>query len=340
MTTLKDIAQEAGVSISTVSRCLRRDPKLSLTRETTQRIVETARRLGYRSVDGYARKLNLVVIHKDSHFAQGIDNGYDFAVGAGIEEETINSGDSCRFLSITQLGTEKLDFDSVLVVGNYTAGQTREIMDFASDAPVVFIGKLNFMPEGIDTVSYDVHACVELAMNRLLAAGVRDFLFIDVVDRCEIPRFYHKIFSVRDFIDLHPSMRLRTFIETEDSSSEYGYRTMTKYIAGGGVVPEGVFAANDSLAIGIAKALTEHGYAIGKDTSMVSIGGEGYGIWTTPALTSVTFHARMMGIEAVRLARYRLDNPFATARFVVFQPELIERDSVRTAQGETTAEKA
>lgn len=335
MTTLKDIAQDAGVSISTVSRCLRRDPKLSLTRETTQRIVETARRLGYKSIDGYARKLNLIVIHKDSHFAQSIDNGYYFDVRAGIEEETINNGDSCRFLSITQLDMEKLAFDSVLVVGNYTAAQTRKIMDFAGNAPIVFIGKLNFMPEGIDTISYDVHACVELAMTRLLEASVRDVLFIDVVDHCEIPRFYHKIFSVRDYIDLHPSMRLSRFIETEDSSSEYGYRTMTKYLDDGGTVPEGVFAANDSLAIGIAKALTEHGYAIGKDTSMVSIGGEGYGVWTTPALTSVTFHARQMGIEAVRLARYRLDNPFATARFIVFQPELIERDSVGMASADS-----
>ena len=45
MATLKEIAQEAGVSLATVSRVLNEDPSLSVKEETKQRIFEIAERL-------------------------------------------------------------------------------------------------------------------------------------------------------------------------------------------------------------------------------------------------------------------------------------------------------
>ena len=49
MTTLKEIAQEVGVSMSTVSRVLNEDPSLIVKHETRQLIVEVAERLQYQT---------------------------------------------------------------------------------------------------------------------------------------------------------------------------------------------------------------------------------------------------------------------------------------------------
>ena len=50
MATLKEIASMAGVSSATVSRVLNQDPSLSVTQETRQRVLDTAKELGYRTV--------------------------------------------------------------------------------------------------------------------------------------------------------------------------------------------------------------------------------------------------------------------------------------------------
>ena len=329
MPTLKDIAQEAGVSVPTVSRCLKKDPNLSIRSETTMRIFSIARKLGYKNMNNEPKKLNILVIHKDSHFISNIDNGYYYDVRAGIEEETSLDGDACRFIPISQLENDKAPFDSVIIVGNYSPEQIGLILDLTAKAQKVFIGKLNFMPEAIDTISYDVHTCVEIAMQRLVRSNIREFVFIDGADKCSIPLYYQKIHNVHEFINRNPSMKLVEFIECPEFGSAYGYQAMKEYMSKHEKMPEAVFAANDPLAIGAIKALNECNYAIGSDISVISINGDDSGEWTNPRLTSISFHSRQMGIEAVRVLHHRMENPASIPRFTVFQPELIERDSVR-----------
>lgn len=329
MTTLKDVASEAGVSIATVSRCLRRDPKLSITSETTDKIFTIARKLGYKSITNEQTKLNIIVIHKDSHFVSNIDNGYYYDVRSGIEEKTSLYGDMCRFVPVSQLKNEKTPFDSAIIVGNYPPELTDSILSFAKGAHKVFVGKLCFMPEPIDTISYDVHACVDMALQRLVKSGIKKFVFIDGVDKCSIPQFYQKIFNVREFIDRNPGLDLVEFIECSDFGSAYGYQAMKDYLANNKTLPEALFAANDPLAIGAMKALNESNIAVGSEISVISINGDDSGEWTNPRLTSISLHSRQMGIEAVETLHQRARQPASVPRFTVFQPKLIERDSIR-----------
>ena len=50
MVTLKEIAQRSGVSPATASRVLNQDPTLSVTEDTRQRVLRTARDLGYQTL--------------------------------------------------------------------------------------------------------------------------------------------------------------------------------------------------------------------------------------------------------------------------------------------------
>lgn len=49
MATIKDIAQQAGVSIATVSRILNSDQTLSVADDTRKRVINTAKSLNYQS---------------------------------------------------------------------------------------------------------------------------------------------------------------------------------------------------------------------------------------------------------------------------------------------------
>ena len=48
MATIKDIAEMAGVSITTVSRILNNDSSLSTTMETKQKVIDAAKKLNYK----------------------------------------------------------------------------------------------------------------------------------------------------------------------------------------------------------------------------------------------------------------------------------------------------
>lgn len=50
MVTLKEIARMAGVSPATVSRVLNQDPTLSVMEDTRQRVLRTAREMGYQTM--------------------------------------------------------------------------------------------------------------------------------------------------------------------------------------------------------------------------------------------------------------------------------------------------
>lgn len=56
MATITDIAKEAGVSISTVSRVLNYDDTLSATEETKRKVFEIAEKLNYTKYKKKARK--------------------------------------------------------------------------------------------------------------------------------------------------------------------------------------------------------------------------------------------------------------------------------------------
>ena len=55
MATIKDIAEMAGVSITTVSRILNNDSSLSTTMETKQKVIDAAKKLNYKKVGRLSR---------------------------------------------------------------------------------------------------------------------------------------------------------------------------------------------------------------------------------------------------------------------------------------------
>ena len=88
MATLLDIATMAGVSKSTVSRALREDPSLDIGDETRKKIFEIAEKLDYKVKKEklLTERPTFVIIHKDTHFINQINNAYYFTVRTGIEE--------------------------------------------------------------------------------------------------------------------------------------------------------------------------------------------------------------------------------------------------------------
>ncbi len=327
MATLADIAKEVGVSQATVSRCLRQDPTLSVKNETSQRILEVAKKLGY-PIKKIVQSRVILVIHKENHFGNQIDNGYYYAIRAGIEEAVGNSGNTCQFTPFAMFDKETAPYDGILLVGNYSPKQMSHISKNSHTDAIICVGKMNLAPEGRDVVTYDVVSCVSIALQRLLDVDVKRFLYIDAKDYSEIPQHYSKGFHVDLFLSSHPSLECCGKILCNHHSSNEAYEAMNHWIETSSSMPQAIFAATDPLAIGVLKALNEKSCKVGKSIQLISINGDSTGEWTTPQLTSIDIHCRDMGREAVRLLLKRIADPSRIPRMVMFMPVLIERESV------------
>ena len=86
---LKDLAQELGVSIATVSRALRSSPEIG--QEMQERVKELARRLNYRP-NPFAQSLRKEAPHVIGVVVPNLVTHYYAAVLDGVEEEAAKKG--------------------------------------------------------------------------------------------------------------------------------------------------------------------------------------------------------------------------------------------------------
>lgn len=110
-----------------------------------------------------------------------------------------------------------------------------------------------------------------------------------------------------------------------------GYRA-TRHLLADGAPPAAVFAVNDDNAVGAAHALGEHGVRVGADVALVGYNDVDVSSYLPVPLTSVRTDLTRIGRTAVRLLRRRLRGEAVTA--VVVPPELILRASSAVRDGD------
>ncbi|MFH9294880.1 LacI family DNA-binding transcriptional regulator [Streptomyces sp. NPDC017520] len=90
---------------------------------------------------------------------------------------------------------------------------------------------------------------------------------------------------------------------------------------------DGVFAANDLMALGACHVLREHGRSIPGDVAVVGFDDSSAALACRPPLTTVRQPVEGMAAEMTRLLLDRLTRPDAPVTSVVFEPELVVRGS-------------
>ena len=147
MATMRDVAKQAGVSMSAVSRILNQDPSLSVTEETRHRVMDAVRQLGYklpikRSAASHIGR-SILLIMSLSEQEQHADT-YFLHIREGIERQAdllgVRIGGIFRGLdSLTPEESQVLqrENDGILVVGNIKPQEIQEL--FPEVEPVVFV---------------------------------------------------------------------------------------------------------------------------------------------------------------------------------------------------------
>ena len=326
MTTLKDIAQKAGVSVSTVSYVLAGKSKTRP--ETAERIRAIAEEIGYvpnKSAASLRTKKSKTVGVLIPQFA----TLFFVDVVKAIEDMLYQSGYNML------LATSHNDFHRELMgvqnlLGNHIAGlmitvndRFREPIPRGLDVPVLRMYESTHEEDCCISVSNHVGGklAAEHICNRKLhpAACIGYNPYSDTV--LERVRSFQNTLAEAG----HP-LDETLIVGLDDQTFEGGYRGALQLIQQGKPF-RSIFACTDNIALGALRALTEHGYKVPKDVAIIGYDNTLVSEMILPSLTTVDMHARDLGKQGARMMINLIENKPILERRLCLIPHLVTRES-------------
>ncbi len=329
--TIVDVASEAGVHPSTVSRVLNGHAGTTVTEVTRERVLAAADRLGYRP-SALARSLRLQRTLTLGMLVPDITNPFFSSIIKGAEDAARQRGynlilcnsedDPQREATYLRVLRER-QVDGLLIASSQMADDT--IAELREEAfPFVLLNRATHSVEDLAVVVDNHSAAVEVVAY-LAGLGHRRVGHIagpqnttTGVDRLDGYRAGVLAYGSADEPEL--------VVEADAFSEEAGHRALGIMIAGP-AHPTAVFAANDLIAIGMLQRLRETGAHVPGDLSIVGFNDIPLAGLLEPALTTVRVPQLEMGVAGAHLLIDRLEGrPIGDVRLTL-PTELVIRAS-------------
>ncbi len=327
-TTIHDVAREAGVSASTVSRVL--NGTAPVNEEKRRRVLHAVEKLNYRP-NALARGLKKKRTYTIGLIVPDITNPFFAEVAKGVEDASRDYGytvilcnsenDPARERTYLNVLGEK-QVDGVIFV---TAGSNEVNRSTPLESPIPLVMLDREIP-GIhaDSVLVDNKRGAYEAARHLLTLGHKRIGIITgplplstAVERWE---GYRK--AMREAgVPVDPRL-----VKNGGFTFEGGYAAMQE-ILGEGDPPSALLASSDIMALGAMKAIEECGFRIPEDVAVVGFDDIMVASLVKPALTTVAQPKRQMGQLAVEMIVERLERGRKRVRRVLLAPRLVIRES-------------
>jgi LacI family transcriptional regulator len=307
LSTIRDVARAAGVSIATVSRVFNNNALV--TAETTRRVLQAAAACDYWPNEAAkslttARSKTFGVLLPDlfGEFFSEVIRGIDHRARAAQYQILLSSSHASSedILAAARAMLGRVDGLILMVPDGATSDTVRRI---EQRLPAVLLNP-GFRVDGSWSISVDNFAGARTAVNHLLALGHREVAMIagppDNSDAQERLRGYQQ--ALLD-AGLAPGAAA---VERGD------FREMSGFVAGQALLerqprPTAIFAANDSMAIGLLSAARELGIAIPGQLAVVGFDDVRIARYLDPSLTTVNVDAYGLGQRAVKMMLDALD---------------------------------
>jgi len=333
LATMKDVAQQAGVSPSTVSHVIN-DTRF-VSQQLRDRVLHAMRELNYQP-SAVARSLRTKRTQVVALVIPDITNPYFPEVARGVQdvaEENEYSvilcntdrvrGRELRFLKA--LRGQRVD-GLILNPSEVTSGDLQDLQD--AQIPVVLIGSQIDHPD-LDVVMVDNVQGAYDAVSHLIDLGHRR---IGLVGGSRAASSGEQRFQgyIRALADL--DIPIDEEIITEGRfTREGGYESMKRLLALQ-APPTAVFASSDVMAIGALMAIQEEGLQVPNDVSLVGFDDIAEASTTTPKLTTVSQPKYQTGQVAAQLLFDRVEGASPGERQkIVLSHQLVIRDSTARA---------
>jgi LacI family transcriptional regulator len=300
--TIYDVARQAGVSIATVSRVLRRSAPVQ--EETRQRVEAAVEQLGF-----VPSRLGVSLAER-RHAANGVvfpdlSGPYFAEVVLGYEEVTSRLGRSVLILSTR----EQADPDATvreltsrvdgLALFDATVGEDTVRSIVAGGLPVVLLARADL--EGADAVATENTASAERLTEHLLGHGLRRLAFLG--DPGHSSDVAERLAGVRAAL---ARAGLPAAEPVACASSEASARAAATALLASPDRPDAVVCGNDERALATLLAAEDLGLAVPDDVAVTGWDDILAARHARPALTTVRQPMRELGAWAARALDERI----------------------------------
>lgn len=342
--TIKDIAKQCGVGISTVSRAINNHPDINP--ETRKMVLQVIEENGF-IPNNSARNLKRTDAKCIAVLVKGIGNPFFNSMIQIIEEETQRDKYALVLRHVEahedevdvalELEKEKRLSGIVFLGGRFTHSEEKINK---INVPFIFstigvdisdrIGRIEF-----SNITVDDKLESEKMTEYLLGLGHRRIAF--VTERPEESIGRRRIEGYREAFIKRGLMVPEELIcyvqdQLDHFSMENGYITAKKLLESGERVTA-IYAASDSLAIGVCRAVLEAGKSIPGDISVAGYDGIEMGEYYNPKLTTIKQPVEEMAKKTIRVLLDVIAGRKEHQQ-IVFPAKLIERESTAAVKEE------
>lgn len=317
MATIYEVAARAGVSPATVSRVFN---GIAVTPSYAERVRAAAAELNF-VPNRTARRLRRRSSEVIALVIPDIENPFFTALARGVEDRALEAGFSVVLCNTDEREAKESRYLQV-AVSEHMAGVVIAPASHHPDLdeivgrrmPVVTVDRSAHGYE-LDSVLMDDVANGREATERLYAGGRRLVACItgpETVDTAEHrAKGWREVFRRRS-----PGVNADRYLRHADYRVDGGRQSALDLLALADP-PDGVFVANNLMAVGVLQALQETTAAM----AVLALGDLPFGWGQGADVETLPLPARRIGLAAAELLLARIGNPFDTPRHVVVEAE-------------------
>ncbi|MGB9678404.1 MAG: LacI family DNA-binding transcriptional regulator [Thermoanaerobacteraceae bacterium] len=325
MATIKDVANLAGVAVSTASYALNNSPRIS--KETKDKVLAAAKKLNYQP-NGIARDLKSSKTNTIGLILSDLSGPFYSELIKGIQDVTLANG--YDLIAVSSLGgkdSTAIKFlkekrtDGIIILAHNI--DNKLISNAArKDMPIVVLDR-PFNSEYVLNIRADNEGGAYKAVNHLIELGYKEILYLSGPNNSfdNLKRFE----GYKRALEEHGIQFNKQWIYQGNFTKDGGYHA-AKLMLLQNDLPDAIFSANDEMAIGAIEAFNDAGVEVGKQVGIVGFDDIQLAKYIRPSLTTVKQPMSEMGVLAAQQIFRALNGNFSTNQ-ILLQTELVVRES-------------
>ncbi len=328
MSTIKEVAQLAGVSVATVSRVLNHEQ--AVMEKTREKVLAAIEMLQYQP-NLLGRNLRQSATRKILVLLPTMSNQFYSKIVAGIEERAreygyhamvcITYGD--RDVEAEYLSLLRAKFaDGVIFLNPVLSAE--ELSKLNRDYPVVQCSE--YLEKGCSlVVSIDNERAAYDAVSLLIDRGHRHIAFLGAKDVVTSGRLRRDGYcrALRE----HGLPVRQEDIYLDSYGFKSGIRWVEQVFLQKAQKPTAVFAIADTIAVGVMKALLQRGWQIPEQLALVGFDDTAIAQMYHPGLTTISQPRLEMGQQSMELLLEKMKDPHIPDRKLLLPYEIRERET-------------
>lgn len=332
--TIKIIAENAKVSISTVSRVLSGQAvRYRISKRTERKVHKIAKDLNYEP-NQLARALRTKQTYTIGMIIPDISNPFFSSIAQCVEIESRKAGYSIIICdsqeeteiekdSIKTLSSRKIDGIIICPVGN----ESGHIDDLSRrNIPIVTVDR--YFPDlDLPYVVTDNYLGSVLAVNHFVENGHRKIAFIQGLPNSSVNK--ERLKGYKAALQNH-NLPVNDFYIVGDNFGEQNGYIGAKILLNAPDRPTAIFCGSNLISLGAIRAITDENLKIPDDISTIAFDDQFYSGYLATPMTTIGQEKEDMGKIAIRLLLNKINSKnLKDKKGIVIPPKLIVRKSVR-----------